>query len=72
MDDGGDPAHGVAKRRRIGEIAQGDLDADALLTEPARIPDQAANGLAVRDEASQNGGSDQSRGAGQQDHGCGA
>ena len=43
MHDGVDAAQRVAERERIGEVAERDLDADALVAEPARIAHQAAD-----------------------------
>jgi hypothetical protein len=68
MHDGRHAAQRVAKRRRVGEVAQRDLHAHALGPEAARIAHQAAHRDAFRGQAAQDGGADESGGAGEQQH----
>ena len=51
VHDGADAAQGVAERRRVGEVAEGDLDAHALGPEPARVAHQAADRRPAGDAA---------------------
>ena len=43
VHDGVDAAQGVAERRRVGEVAQRDLDAHAVGAEAPRVADEAAH-----------------------------
>ena len=69
MDDRAHAAHGVPERRRIGEVAEGDLHADALVAETPRVTDETADGLGPGGQPSQQRRADQTGGAGEQDHG---
>ena len=44
-------AQGVAERGRVGQVAERDLDAHALVAEPARVAHEAAHGRAARRSA---------------------
>ena len=68
VDDGVDAAQRVAERQVVAEIAERDLDPDALGPQPPRIADQAANRRAGGDQAAQQGAADGSGGAGEQQH----
>ena len=68
VDDGARPAQRLAVGARIGQVADRDLDPDALGPQAARIADQAAHRLAARGEAPQQGGADESGGTGEQQH----
>jgi hypothetical protein len=68
VDDGPDAAQGVAERRRIGQVAQRDLHADALGPQPARVAHEAAHGLPRGGQTAQEGGPDEPGGAGEQQH----
>jgi NAD-dependent dihydropyrimidine dehydrogenase PreA subunit len=68
VHDGPDAAHRVAKGRRIGQIAERDLDAHAIWPEPAGIADEAADRLSGGRQAAQQRPSDGTRGTGQQEH----
>ena len=63
-----DAAQRVPPRRRVGQIADRELHADALGAQPARIAHEAAHGHCRRGEATQHGRSDQSGGTRQQKH----
>ena len=71
MHDRVDPAQRVAERGRVGQVAQRDLDAHALVAEAALVAHQGAHGLAVRGEPAQQRGADRAGGARQKDHGRG-
>ena len=58
---GADAAQGVAERRRVGQVAEGDLDPNALGAEAARVAHEAANRLPGGGEAGQEGGADEPR-----------
>ncbi len=64
-----DAAHRVAKRRRVGEVAERDLHAHALGAEAARVAYEAAHVLAVGEQSRQKRSSDQPRRACEQQHG---
>ena len=68
VDDRPHAAHRLAQRPRVGQVADGDLDAHPLGPEAARIADQAADRLAARREAPQERGADEARGAGKEQH----
>ena len=68
MDDRVDPAQRVAKRRRVGQVAQRDLHAHALGAQTPRIAHQAAHRLARCREPRQQGRTDEAGRAGQQEH----
>ena len=68
MHDGPHAAQRVAKRRRVGEVAERDLHAHAVGPEPPRVADEAADGLAGGGQAAQQRAADEARGAGQQEH----
>ena len=72
MHDRVDPTQRVAERGRVGQVAERDLDAHALVAEAALVAHQGAHGLAVRGEAAQQRGADRAGGARQKDHGRGA
>jgi hypothetical protein len=65
-------AQRMAERRGVGEVAERDLDADPRGTEPARIAHEASHCFPARREPRQEGRSDPSGGAGEQEHGPGA
>jgi hypothetical protein len=44
VDDGVNPAQGMPKGERVGQVTQRDLNPDPLGSEPPRVPDQAAHG----------------------------
>ena len=71
MDHGVDVPQGMAERKVVGEIAEGDLDAYALGAQAPRVPDQAPDRHPRGGEASQQRQADGSGGAGQQKHGEG-
>jgi hypothetical protein len=68
VDHRADAAQRVAERRRVREVARRELDAHPLGPEAARIADQAAHGLAAREQAPQHGGAEQAGGSREQDH----
>ena len=68
VHDGRDAAHGVAEGGGVSEIADRDLDADALGAETARVAHEAAHRLAAGDEATQQRRSHPSCRSGQQQH----
>ena len=68
MNDRADAAQGVAKRGRVGEVAQRDLHPHALLSQPARIAHQAAHRLAGGHQPAQQRRADRPGGAREQDH----
>jgi len=55
----------------VAEVAQGDLDADALSAQAPGVADQAAYGHPGRSQAPQQGQADGSGSAGQEKHGEG-
>ena len=69
MDDRVHAAQGVAKGRRVGQVAEGDLHAHALVAQAPRIAHQTANRLAAGGQSPQQRRPDQAGGAGEQDHG---
>ena len=68
MHDRVDAAHGVAKRGRVREIAERDLHPHPLRSQSPGVAHEAANGLAVPEQARKKRAPHESRGAGQQDH----
>ena len=58
----------MAERRRIGQVAERDLHADALGAETPRVAHQAADGLPRGRQPAQEGGADEPRGAGEEEH----
>ena len=71
MDDRVHAAERVPERRRVGEVAQGDLDAHALVAEAALVAHQRAHRPAVHGEAAEQRGAHGPCGARQEDHGRG-
>ena len=71
VHDGVDPAQRVAERGRVGQVAQRDLDAHALVAEAALVAHQGAHGAAVRGQPAQQRGADGAGGAREKDHGRG-
>jgi hypothetical protein len=65
-------AQRVAERRRVGQVAEHDLDAHALLAQPARVPDQAPDRATRRGQSANDGRADQPGGAGEQQHARGS
>ena len=63
-------AHGVAERRRVGQVAEGDLHAHALVAQAPRVAHQTADRLAAGGQPPQQRRADQAGGAGEQDHGA--
>ncbi len=61
-------AEGIAKRGRIHEVAERNLHAHALITEPTRVANEGAHRLTVRRQAAQQSGSHGARGTREQDH----
>jgi hypothetical protein len=55
VDDRVDAAERVAERRRVGELAECDLNPHALLAEPALVAHERSHGPAVRCEPAQQG-----------------
>ena len=68
VDHDAHAAQGVAERRRVGEVAEGDLHADAVGPEAARVAHEAADRRARRHEPLQEGPAHEPGGAGQQEH----
>jgi hypothetical protein len=62
------PAHGVAKRRGVGEVTERDLHAYPLGPQPPWIAHQAAHGFSLGEQTAQQSGAHLPRGAGQQQH----
>ena len=62
------PAQRVAKRRRVGEVAEGDLHAHALGAQAPRVAHQAAHRAPGGGQARQQRGADEAGGAGEQQH----
>ena len=61
MHDRVDAPERVPERGRIGEVAERDLHAHALVAEAARVAHEGTHGLAVRGEPAQQRGSRQCR-----------
>ena len=68
VDHGVDAAQRVAERGRVGEVAERDLHAHAILAEPARIAHQAAQRHLRGDQTPAEGASDQAACAGEEQH----
>src|SRR5947209_11206026 len=68
MDDGVDSTQGVPEGEVVAEVAQRDLDPDAVGAQAAGVTDQAADGDAGRKQGSEQGPSDGSGGAGEEQH----
>ena len=68
VDDRVDAAQRVAKRGRVGEVAQRDLHPHALIAEPARVAHEAAHRLPGERQAAEQGGADRAGRAGEQHH----
>ena len=65
-------AQRVAERRRVGEVAERDLDPHALVAQPARVAHQAADRASRRGQPAQQGRADQPGGAGEEEHARGS
>jgi len=68
VDDRVDSAHGVAKGRRVGEIAKRDLHAYALRPKSAWIAHKAAHPPLFGDEPAQERRANEAGGSGEQEH----
>jgi hypothetical protein len=68
VDDGVHAAHGVAKRRRVGEVAERDLHAHAVGAELLGVAHQATHGHALGDDPPQQGRAHCPGGAGEEQH----
>src|SRR5947208_3302138 len=69
VDHGADAAQGVAEGLRVREVPESDLDAHALGAQATRVADEAADGLAMRGQAPQEGRAHHAGGTREQDHG---
>ena len=69
VDHGADAAQGVAEGLRVREVPESDLDAHALGAQVTRVADEAADGLAMRGQAPQEGRAHHAGGTREQDHG---
>ena len=68
VHDGAHAAQRVAKRRRVGEVAERDLHAHAVGTQAARVAHEAADRPARGGQPAQQCAADETRGTGQQEH----